>query len=776
MNISRILATVILFLSLLTVGSFTERALTAKSESDEVRRLGSLTKASAALVDATVALSLERSVSQVSLAYPEPAPQAFRDLIAQQRALGEDAFVRAYDILSDEGLGEQTTALMRRLDDYRARYEALRAEVDGTIAKPATERDADRVHALPSELKHTISSMNATLKLLHPRDGVSTARAQALAVVQDRAWEAREYGGRARTYFAIAVLNGAPLSPGALTALSGDNAFAETAWDSLSNIVEASPLGGAIDAALKDARETYFETYVPQMERLLAASQEALSSGAPPDYGVSFQTFFTESNRALDALSTLANVAGAERVSYWSERERVVTRDFFLSMFVAGGVLVAGLGAVWLVQALVSSRLSAITRALGAAAKGAPAPEHRPKASDLAELRQLNEVLVAFQAKQSALDDAEDRRREAEAARKSMLADLQGALGATVQAAMAGDLRARVRTDFADPELQALAADVNALLADTEAGLGSASAALDALSRGDLGAAMLGDLRGAFAALSASFERSVNGLADAMREVETVATDVSGANAAITRGAGELAARAEAEAAALERTKRLLTEISDLVHRNIEAARLAKDLSARNETAAETGVDVMASAVEAMRRIEESAGKIGDIVGVIDSIAFQTNLLALNASVEAARAGEAGKGFAVVASEVRALAQRSAEAARDIRSLIEDSGARVAQGVSLVEKTGENLGGMRELAAAASSRVDEINEICGEQRVGLEGVEGAMGALDRLARESVDQAADSGEAASALDAGAQKLNEAISAFNVPRRAVSARAA
>ncbi len=222
----------------------------------------------------------------------------------------------------------------------------------------------------------------------------------------------------------------------------------------------------------------------------------------------------------------------------------------------------------------------------------------------------------------------------------------------------------------------------------------------------------------------------------------------------IATASQDLSRRTEGQAASLEETAAAVTQVTETVQRTTKNARLARQTVGEAKSDAEKSGEIVGRAVEAMGRIEYSSQEIGKIIGVIDEIAFQTNLLALNAGVEAARAGEAGRGFAVVASEVRALAQRSAEAAKQIKSLIATSGADVGVGVKLVRQTGEALG-------AIVAKVMEINSLVGDIAAGAEEESGALGqvnsAVNEMDQSTQQSAAMAEQANAAVDSMKQQI-------------------
>src|SRR5690554_2064775 len=218
------------------------------------------------------------------------------------------------------------------------------------------------------------------------------------------------------------------------------------------------------------------------------------------------------------------------------------------------------------------------------------------------------------------------------------------------------------------------------------------------------------------------------------------------------------------QASAIEQSAAALDEVTGTVNETAsgtaDAARIAEGANA----AAEGGGAVVEQAVQAMGRIEQSSAKISSIISVIDEIAFQTNLLALNAAVEAARAGEAGRGFAVVATEVRSLAQRSAQAARDVSALISTSGKEVDEGVGMVRRTGEALAGIVEQVGLISEHMRNFSAASGHQAASLSEINAAIVQLDRLTHENAGFVTQAGEAGRDLEHEVAELYERLSAF------------
>ena len=234
----------------------------------------------------------------------------------------------------------------------------------------------------------------------------------------------------------------------------------------------------------------------------------------------------------------------------------------------------------------------------------------------------------------------------------------------------------------------------------------------------------------------------------------------------ITGAADDLSRRTEQQAASLEETAAALDQITATVKKTSEGAVEATTAVASARTDADRGGEVVREAVSAMSRIESSADQIGQIIGVIDEIAFQTNLLALNAGVEAARAGDAGRGFAVVASEVRALAQRSAGAAKEIKALISASSREVGAGVALVGRTGEALDRIVGQVARVEELVREIAASAREQATGLNEVNAAVNQMDQVTQQNAAMVEQSTAASHALASECDALNQLVCGFRL----------
>ncbi len=266
--------------------------------------------------------------------------------------------------------------------------------------------------------------------------------------------------------------------------------------------------------------------------------------------------------------------------------------------------------------------------------------------------------------------------------------------------------------------------------------------------------------------LIAALGRMQQSLSSLVGTVRDGAQGVATASSQIAHGNSDLSARTEQQAAAVEQTSATMTQLGTTVRNTAENAQRADRMAQSASEVAARGGSVMGEFVQTMRGIEESSRRIAEIIGTIDGIAFQTNILALNAAVEAARAGEQGRGFAVVAGEVRTLAQRSAEASREIRQLIGESVERVGQGSALVERVGSTMQDVGGSIQRVSQIVQEISAASREQALGVGQVEQAVGQIDRTTQRNAALVEESAAAAESLETQASRLVQAVAVFKL----------
>jgi methyl-accepting chemotaxis protein len=294
----------------------------------------------------------------------------------------------------------------------------------------------------------------------------------------------------------------------------------------------------------------------------------------------------------------------------------------------------------------------------------------------------------------------------------------------------------------------------------------SIGAALANLANQDLTYRLSSEMPDAYRKLQADFNEAIEKLEGVMRHVSGSASAIHSGTQEIAAAADDLSQRTEQQAASLEETAAALHEITATVERSAQGATQAREVVAVADDDAKKSAVVVRQAVDAMDAIAKSSHQISQIIGVIDEIAFQTNLLALNAGVEAARAGEAGRGFAVVASEVRALAQRSAEAAKEIKGLISTSTTQVNRGVNLVAETGKSLERIVAQVAEVNGVIADIASGAKEQSIALAEVNTAIGQMDQVTQQNATMVEETTAASHSLSQETEQLADLIGQFQV----------
>jgi methyl-accepting chemotaxis protein len=370
---------------------------------------------------------------------------------------------------------------------------------------------------------------------------------------------------------------------------------------------------------------------------------------------------------------------------------------------------------------------------------------------------------VAAEEKAAADKRAEDERTAAAA---RVMAELDAAVGGIVNAAMSGNFGERVSLEGKQGVIRNLAESMNKLCETMGLAMDDLVTMLGALSDGDLTKRITAEYQGTFGTLKDSANATAEKLALTIAEIKKSAREVTNAAAEITTSTTDLSQRTEEQAASLEETSASMEEIAATVKKNAENAQVANQTAGGTREIADRGGQVVAQAVDAMAKIEESSRKISDIIGVIDEIARQTNLLALNAAVEAARAGDAGRGFAVVASEVRSLAQRSSQAAKDIKDLITNSGGQVKDGVDLVNRAGAALTEIVSSIKGVASVVADIANASAEQAGGIEQVNKALTQMDEVTQQNSALVEENAATAKTLESQARAMNERVAVFHL----------
>jgi methyl-accepting chemotaxis protein len=452
----------------------------------------------------------------------------------------------------------------------------------------------------------------------------------------------------------------------------------------------------------------------------------------------------TELYTAIDPVNARMSSLVDLQVEVAREDGVAAAQAFRISMIVMGVIALLAAGLLAFATQVIIRRVSVPLHAMTGAMRRLAAGDHGitvPAVGQRDELGEMADAVVVF--------------RDAAIAKIKADASL-------VEAKAKADHDQRVASETAIAEQQALVVQ-------------SFGVALERLAQGDLTYNVNDSLPVEYEKLRADFNAAMAALKDTMSTVVTNVSAIRSGSGEISHAADDLSRRTEQQAASLEETAAALDEITATVNRTAAGARQAAETVQAAKGDAETSGNVVRDAVSAMGAIEKSAQEISQIIGVIDEIAFQTNLLALNAGVEAARAGDAGRGFAVVASEVRALAQRSAEAAKEIKVLISASTTQVNTGVSLVGQTGEALQRIVSRVAEIDGLVSEIAASAQEQATGLQQVNTAVNQMDQVTQQNAAMVEESTAASHSLSQEAESLAGSVARFQIGSSAGTVRA-
>ena len=422
-----------------------------------------------------------------------------------------------------------------------------------------------------------------------------------------------------------------------------------------------------------------------------------------------------------------------------AEGEELVS-SILMAGLVGGGVLI---GLIGLIAQRSAGSLRKLTRVMADLINGntevdVPATNRQDEIGSMADAVEVFKGNAVEIKRLEAEQTDTQARAKAEAARiQTEREDRIGKeIASLVEAVSSGDFSKRLRIDDKDGVFKLLGEQLNGLSGNLSTMLEELNGTLKGMADGDLTRRIATDYQGQFGEIKININEMAARLSATVAQIKATSGDIDTAVNEINTGAEDLANRTEQAASNLEETAASTEEMAATVKQNAESAKSAHQLAGTANQTASKGGAVVEQAVGAMSKIAGSAGKITDIIGVIDEIAFQTNLLALNASVEAARAGEAGKGFAVVAQEVRQLAQRSAQAASDIKTLIQDSNGQVEDGVGLVNQAGEALTEILASIGNVVTIVEGISTASQEQALGVQEINGSVANMDEMTQQN----------------------------------------
>lgn len=534
-----------------------------------------------------------------------------------------------------------------------------------------------------------------------------------LIQIRAQAWAVRANGGSSAILFNAAIVGARPLTAveaAKVAELEGAIGFG---WNAVKVLVNHADTPAALKDAFATAEKSYFGgDFKVLRDKIMAQIQNGQAAA------IGIDEWRPAVTGALGTIAGVASKAMAELSAVARERSDAAFTNLILLTAALAGVIALGVAGMVLVIHRITKPVSTLTRCMTVLAEGRLDIDipGAGRSDEIGEMARSVEVFRQAGLRNRQLErQAEEERVRSEGERE--------------------ELRLRAEAEAEERMNKAMA---------------TLATGLQRLASGDMLCEIAEPLAPQFENLRSDFNASVGQLRQALSTVEHAAGSVGSGSSEISSATGDLAKRTEQQAAALEETAAALEEITSNVkatsHRTIEARNVVADAKTR----ADQSAVVVRNAVTAMERIEKSSEQIGQIISVIDEIAFQTNLLALNAGVEAARAGDAGKGFAVVAQEVRELAQRSANAAKEIKSLISNSAHAVGEGVKLVNDTGAGLAAIEKLVQSINEHMDAIATAAHEQSAGLAQVNTAVNHMDQSTQQNAAMVEEMNAASLAL--------------------------
>lgn len=734
MSIKLLLGCVIGVMGLISIGLTVWPLTTSITRDAEAREIVTLAHISRDLYDTIQHYRHERSYLISALASDARIGEAKQKMVAEARELAEgkyDGAMKAMLPLRLAGFSDRISALLQS----HQMVVDLRRRADRDLALEKAGRDGGLTASLVQASTKYLGALTAAGDLTDAAIELHDPLIDRWLMIKSVVWRARNAIGDQGSVATTALSAHRLLTDKERATFAKADKDAAFSWRMLQELVDRPDTPAPIHEAFVHANDAVFGQNGADTQAVL----EALRNGRLPD--MSAEAYL---NKIIEENATIGEIITLELNQIVARAERQA-KDAFAIMLLAGGLLfmatVPTISGFFIVSRRVSGPLVSLTQVMRRLAAGDfTADVPRSKRHD--ELGDMIKTVAIFRDNGLAM-----RRLEAEADVQRQAAEAERLQAAAAQAE---------RTDSQQKVVSALARG------------------LEHLAQGDLTNRLNESFAEEYERLRVDFNSAVAGLqttvAEIARRTETIRTGTQ----EIAASADDLSRRTEQQAAGLEQTAAALQELTGTVRRTADGSQQARDVARAAEQDARRSEQVVRDAVTAMGAIEGSAREIGQIIGVIDEIAFQTNLLALNAGVEAARAGESGRGFAVVASEVRALAQRSADAAKQIKVLVSNSAQQVGRGVALVDETGAALSRILAQVGTISQVIGDIAASAQAQSTGLAEVNTAVSEMDQVTQQNAAMVEQTTSATHSLAHETEELGRATGRFRIVPTAPASR--
>jgi methyl-accepting chemotaxis protein len=731
--INALLKTVIAVLGAAVVIMLSLSAWDSWSRLGAASRAAAVADASSYLFTALHNLRFDRAVSRTELLADRQAT-TMNAVLRDARTNEIPALKSALTALERVDLPDRN-AIIATLGEHIKRLTALHEETWSAMMQPRAARRAGLVDEIFKETDDVIKFVDKLSTQLTLSIKLQDPFIDQLMELKQLAWVARNGAGEAAVTVSDA-LEGRPQTAANVEDYVAKISKVRSTWATIEDLANGLPMPPAfVQMREKVNRDylgsDYIDTGMKMMKNAVAGQAPSLTVDQWTAMGMT----------RLAPLVGVAETALESARQYAASQHASALRGLIVQVILLIGAIALFTGTMLVVTRRVTTPLRKLSDAMRKLAGGdfdviLPGLDRKDEIGAMANAVEQFKVL--------ALDKA---RRETDEAMRRQQAEVE------VQARAAAEQRKLA-------EAQALAAEEQARVVRL---LGEG---LVQMSEGDLTHRLGEGFTETYRQIKDDFNAMATRLHETIASIVAATREITNASAELSGSTTDLSQRTEEQAASLEQTSASMEQISATVSKNAENAQQASKSANNTREVADRGGQVVAKAVDAMARIEESSGKISDIIGVIDEIARQTNLLALNAAVEAARAGEAGRGFAVVASEVRSLAQRSSQAAKDIKGLITNSNSQVKDGVELVNRAGAAL---REIVDSIEDVVQIVSDIANasvEQATGLEQVNKALTQMDQVTQQNSALVEENAATAKTLEQQAKLMDARVAAFRV----------